>query len=102
MIVRVNRKDNGYHTKSVHHPKRTPSRGAATLSIVRPPAVQNVITKTCPCNKKIFLKLKKNEKFQQTFFDIFLILPQNIDCGYRLESLRRPQSMFWSKNKKNR
>ena len=33
---------------------------------------------------------------------------QNIDCGYKLEPPRRggsneyPQSMFWSKNKKNR
>ena len=41
-------------------------------------------------------------------FDIFLIFAQNIDCGYRLEPPHRggsnlyPQSMFWSKNKKNR
>ena len=41
-------------------------------------------------------------------FDIFLIFAQNIDCGYTLEPHRRgssneyPQSMFWSKNKKNR
>ena len=41
-------------------------------------------------------------------FDIFLIFAQNIDCGYMLEPPRRggsneyPQSMFWSKNKKNR
>ena len=40
--------------------------------------------------------------------DIFLIFAQNIDCGYTLEPPRRggsneyPQSMFWSKNKKNR
>ena len=33
-------------------------------------------------------------------FDIFLIFAQNIDCGYTLEPPR--QSMFWSKNKKNR
>ena len=39
------------------------------------------------------------------FFNIFA---QNIDCGYTLEPPRRggsneyPQSMFWSKNKKNR
>ena len=38
----------------------------------------------------------------------FLFLAQNIDCGYTLEPPRRggsneyPQSMFWSKNKKNR
>ena len=41
-------------------------------------------------------------------FDIFLIFAQNIDCGYTLEPPRRggsneyPQSMFWSKNKKNK
>ena len=41
-------------------------------------------------------------------FDIFLIFAQNIDCGYTLVPPRRggsneyPQSMFWSKNKKNR
>ena len=39
-------------------------------------------------------------------FNIFLILAQNIDCGYMLEpphwggSNKYPQSMFWSKNKK--
>ena len=49
----------------------------------------------------------KIENFQQTNFDIFLIFAQNIDCGYTLEPPRRggsyeyPQSMFWSKNKKN-
>ena len=37
-----------------------------------------------------------------------LIIAQNIDCGNTLEQSRRggsneyPQSMFWSKNKKNR
>ena len=41
-------------------------------------------------------------------FDIFLIFAQNMECGYTLEPPRRggsneyPQSMFWSKNKKNR
>ena len=50
----------------------------------------------------------KNENFQKKSFDIFLIFAQNIDCGYTLEPPRRggsneyPQSMFWSKNKKNR
>ena len=39
--------------------------------------------------------------------DIFHISAQNIDCGYSLEPLRRggsnkyPQSMFFSRNKKN-
>ena len=50
----------------------------------------------------------KNDNFQSKKFDIFLIFAQNIDCGYTLEPPRRggsneyPQSMFWSKNKKNR
>ena len=56
---------------------------------------------------EIFIGVK-NENFQQKKFDIFLIFAQNIDCGYMLEPPRRggsnkyPQSMFWSKNKKNR
>ena len=39
--------------------------------------------------------------------DYFNIFAQNIDCGYTLEPPHRgssneyPQSMFWSKNKKN-
>ena len=50
----------------------------------------------------------KFENFQLKNFDIFLIFAQNIDCGYTLELPQRggsneyPQSMFWSKNKKNR
>ena len=50
----------------------------------------------------------KNENFQQKNVDIFLIFAKNRDCGYMLEPPRRggsneyPQSMFWSKNKKNR
>ena len=53
-------------------------------------------------------KIVKNENFQWKFLDIFLIFAQNIDFGYTLEPPRRggsneyPQSMFWSKNKKNR
>ena len=49
----------------------------------------------------------KNDNFQMKIFDIFLIFAQNIDCGYTLEPPQRggsneyPQSMFWSKNKKN-
>ena len=44
--------------------------------------------------------------FSRFFFYIFLILAQNIDCGYTLEPPRRggsneyPQSMFWSKDKR--
>ena len=52
----------------------------------------------------------KNENFHWKKIDtcIFLIFAQNIDCGYTLEPPRRggsnvyPQSMFSSKNKKNR
>ena len=44
----------------------------------------------------------KTENFQLKNFDIFLIFAQNIDCGYTLEPPRYPQSIFWSKNKKNR
>ena len=50
----------------------------------------------------------KNENFQSKKIDIFLIFAQNIDCGYTLEppwrggSNEYPQSMFWSKNNKNR
>ena len=49
----------------------------------------------------------KNDNFQMKIFGIFLIFAQNIDCGYTLEPPQRggsneyPQSMFWSKNKKN-
>ena len=53
-----------------------------------------------------FLALK-NENFQLKNFFLYFFA-QNIDCGYTLEPPRRggsnecPQSMFWSKNKKNR
>ena len=49
----------------------------------------------------------KNVNFQMKIFDIFLTFAQKIDCGYTLEPPQRggsneyPQSMFWSKNKKN-
>ena len=71
-------------------------------------AESNFITKTCPCNIQKFFWGCKNENFHWKNFDIFLIFAQNIDCGYTLEPPRRggsneyPQSMFWSKNKKNR
>ena len=45
---------------------------------------------------EIFLALKI-ENFQLKKVDIFLIFAQNIGC-----SNEYPQSMFWSKNKKNR
>ena len=50
-------------------------------------------------------KLVKMKIFSRKKIDIFLIFAQNIDCGYTLECNARneyPQSMFWSKNKKNR
>ena len=49
------------------------------------------------------------EQFQYKICYIFLIIAQNIDCGYTLEPPRPrggsneyPQSMFFSKNKKTR
>ena len=50
----------------------------------------------------------KIENFQQNFLDMLLIFAPNKDCGYTLEPPRRggskeyPQSLFWSKNKKDR
>ena len=64
------------------------------------------ITKKRPCNIQRFFGCK-NENFPWKKFDLFLIFAQNVDCGYTLEPPRRggsneyPQSMFWSKNKKN-
>ena len=52
------------------------------------------------------LQLKK-ENFQKKNSDIFHISAQNKDCGYSLEPPGRgssneyPQSMFFSRNKKN-
>ena len=71
-------------------------------------SMMTFITKTCPCNIHRFFSGSKIENFIGNFFYIFLIFAQNIDCGYKLEPPRRggsneyPQSMFWSKNKKNR
>ena len=67
-----------------------------------------IITKSCPCDIQIYFKVVKIEKLQEKNFDIFLIFAHNIYCGYTLEPPRRggsneyQQSMFWSKNKKNR
>ena len=55
-----------------------------------------------------FSYVVKIKNFLQKIFDIFLMFAQNINCGYTLEPPRRggsneyPQTMFWSKNKKNR
>ena len=46
-----------------------------------------------------FLVVKMNI-FTRNIFDIFSYFCSNIDCGYTLEL--PCQSMFWSKNKKNR
>ena len=49
----------------------------------------------------------KTEHFQIKILMIFIISAQNIDCGYSLEPPRRggsneyPQSIFFSRNKKN-
>ena len=57
--------------------------------------------------KYVEISPPKTENFQIKNSDIFHISAQNIGCGYSLESHRQsgsndnPQSMFWSKNKKN-
>ena len=66
------------------------------------------IMKTCPCNIQRLFLVVKNENFTRKILTFFLLFAQNIDCGYSLEPPRRggsneyPQSMFWSKKKKNR
>ena len=61
-----------------------------------------------PMQYKEIFELENLKIFRGIFFYIFLIFAQNIDCGYSLEPPRRggsneyPQSMFLSKNKKNR
>ena len=63
--------------------------------------------KTCPCNIQRIFSAVKIENFVGKN-DIFNSLAQNIHCGYTLEPPHRggsneyPQSMFWSKNKKNK
>ena len=70
--------------------------------------VRNNHYENMPMQYTEIFKVVKNEKFQYKMFAIFLIFAQNIDCGYTLEPPRQggsneyPQSMFWSKNKKNR
>ena len=66
------------------------------------------LRKHAHANKQRFFSVVKIETFITKIIDIFLIFAQNIDCGYTLEPPRRggsneyQQSMFWSKNKKNR
>ena len=61
-----------------------------------------------PMQYTVIFKVVKNENFLWKSFDIFFMFAQNIDCVYTLEPPRRggsneyPQSMFLSKNKKNR
>ena len=43
------------------------------------------ITQTCPCNILRHFTAEKNDNFQVKNCDIFLIIAQNIDCGYTLE-----------------
>ena len=51
-----------------------------------------------------FFLIAENEKFIRKNSIFFLIFAQNIDreCTRRGGSNEYPQSMFWSKNKKNR
>ena len=65
--------------------------------------------KTLPCNRHRFSAVKIEHFIRFFFFFFFFFFfAQNIDCGYTLEPPRRggsneyPQSMFWSKNEKNR
>ena len=46
-------------------------------------------------------KQKNNNKKSDKTPIFFLVLLENIDCGYSLEPPRYPQSMFSSKTKKN-
>ena len=65
-------------------------------------------TKTCPCNILRFLSAVKIENFVGNKIDTFNISAQHIDCGYTFVPSWRGgsneflQSMFWTKNKKNR
>ena len=43
------------------------------------------ITKTCPCYILQFFTAVKKHNFEMKNCDIFLIIAQNIDCGYTLE-----------------
>ena len=66
------------------------------------------VTKTCLFKYIENFTAKKLKNFRLKNSDIFFqISAQNIDCGYSLEPPRRgasneyPQSMFFSRNKKN-
>ena len=56
----------------------------------------------------MIFKVVKMKNFSRKLLMFFLIFAQNIGYGYTLKPPRRsdsneyPQSMFWSKNKKNR
>ena len=66
------------------------------------------ITKNLPMQYTEIFSPVKIEKINRKCMIFFLIFAQNINCGYMLELPRRggsneyPQSMFWSKNMKNR
>ena len=48
----------------------------------------DIFTKTHPCNEQRFFSVVKNENFHWKIFNIFLIVAQNINCGYTLEPPR--------------
>ena len=64
--------------------------------------------KNMPMQYTDYSKAVNNKNFQRKNFDIFHTFAQNINSGYSLEppwqgsSNEYPQSMFMSKNKKNR
>ena len=56
----------------------------------------NIHYENMPMQDTVIFKVVKNKNFKWKILDIFLIFAQNIDCN------EYPQSMFKSKNKKNR
>ena len=69
--------------------------------------MQNVSLRKHPCSNILKIQTPKTEKFQIKNSDIFQNSAQNVDCGYPSEPPRRggsndyPQSMLFSRNKKN-
>ena len=84
------------------------SNSCCFVSFVIHYEIMPMMVSICTVNLQIFLKLRKLKIFNR---NIFLIYAQNIDYGNTLEPPHRlphrggsyeyPQSMFWSKNKKN-
>ena len=84
-----------------------PTAGQQQIALQRHTKIRPPLRKHTHMIYSNFFRLKI-DNFQRKKSDFFLIVAQNIDCGYTLEPPRRggsneyPQSMFWIKNKKNR